>query len=69
MNSKSHLSLASILVGLALTLSDFGCGGSSTSPDPLPPAITVAVSPGSAADYVLPALFNIWGFIARNRRR
>ena len=51
MNSKSHLSLAGILVGLAFTLCNFGCGGGgqmAATPATPPAAITVSVSPTSA---------------------
>ena len=45
MNSKSRLSLAGILVGLAFALSNFGCGGGQkiAATPPLHPAITVTL--------------------------
>ena len=48
MSSKSHLSLASILVGLAFALSNFGCGGGEQTAATLPGPISVSVSPASA---------------------
>ena len=48
MNSKSHLSLAGVLVSLAFTLSNFGCGGGEQTAATLPDPISVSVSPASA---------------------
>jgi len=46
MSSKSRLSLAGILVGLAFALSNFGCGGGQQMAA-TPPAVTITLVPSS----------------------